>query len=469
MVSDTLSSMTSLTLDTIVAPATTYGKSSLNVIRLSGNKALSIASKITKKDSSFFIPRKSHLLKIYFNNNELLDECIIIYFKAPHSYTTEDVVEFQCHGGLFIAKNILEECIKQGARIAKGGEFTQRAFLGGRIDLTQAQAIAKLIETSNAKAHKMLMRHLKGEMQNFCETLRDDLIKILAHSEVFIDYADEELPLDLLENLQKKLENISKNLKNLLEQSLQKKNLFEGYKLCIIGKPNVGKSSLLNAFLQNNRAIVSEIAGTTRDSIEENFMLGNHLLRLIDTAGIRNSDDLIEQEGIKRSKEKAKESDLLITLFDSSRELDSEDDAIIDILNENKDSKKILVLLNKVDLTKKIDTHKLESFCPLSLSLNDKNIRDDESSFSKIKNYLEKILDDEFSDDAILLTSQYQYDAISNAISSILESKNPLEFSELELFSFHINEAIKSITSITRPYEYSQMLDVMFSDFCLGK
>ena len=464
-----LSLMISITHDTIVAPATTYGKSSLNVIRLSGKDALKIASKICKKDSNFFIPRHVYLLKTYFSDGSLLDESIVLYFKAPNSYTTEDIIEFQCHGGFFIAQSLIDECIKQGARIAQGGEFTKRAFLGGRIDLTQAKAIATLIETSNAQAHKMLMRHLKGEMQDFCENLRKKLIEILAHSEVFIDYADEDLPQDLISNLQEKLNNITKNLNNLLEQSLQKKNLFSGYKVCIIGKPNVGKSSLLNAFLQNNRAIVSEVAGTTRDSIEENFMLGSHLLRLIDTAGIRNSEDLIEKEGIKRSREKAKESDLLIALFDGSRHFDSEDEEIVKILEENKNIKKILVIINKIDLQNNFDKSKISSFNPLFLSLKDSHLHCDESLLSKIKNSLENILDEEFNDDSLLLTSSYQYEAVKNTINSIKEAQAPLEFGELELFSFHINEAIKSIASITRPYEYSQMLDVMFSDFCLGK
>ena len=343
------------TNDTIVAPATTYGKSSLNIIRLSGQDSLKIASKLAKIDLKNSKVRHAKLTKIYFDNGELLDECIIIYFKSPHSYTTEDVIEFQCHGGTFIAQNILEECLKYGARLANPGEFTKRAFLGGRIDLTQAQAVAKLIESSNANAHKMLMRHLNGEMQEFCENLRTDLITLLAHSEVFIDYADEELPQDLLKNLQNKLTSILKTLQSLLEQSIQIKSLFEGYKLCIIGKPNVGNSSFLNALLHNERAIVRDIAGTTRDSIEENFVLEGHLLRLIDTAGIRKSQDIIENKGIERSLQKAKESDILIALFDSSRPLDHEDLEIIELLKNYQDSKKIIVLLNKTDLQNHID------------------------------------------------------------------------------------------------------------------
>ncbi|WP_233704080.1 tRNA uridine-5-carboxymethylaminomethyl(34) synthesis GTPase MnmE [Helicobacter mesocricetorum] len=464
---NTLSSMNFTINDTIVAPATTYGTSSVNIIRLSGENSLKIASQLARKDLSNLPPRFAKLTKIYFQDklgqDTLLDECLILYFKAPHSYTTEDVVEFQCHGGTFIAKNIMEECLKYGATLAKPGEFTKRAFLGGRIDLSQAQAIAKLIQSNNAQAHKMLMRHLKGEMQEFCEDLRESLLKILAHSEVFIDYAEEDLPTDLLQSLQEQLDSILQNLSNLLEQSKQKRNLFEGYRICIIGKPNVGKSSLLNALLGDNRAIVSDIAGTTRDSIEENFMLEGHLLRLIDTAGIRKNAETIESEGIQRSLQKAENSDLLLALFDNSRIFDEEDLEILNLLQNYKDSKKIVAIINKNDLKSCFNQEYLASFNPLLLSLKDKD------SLHSLKEHLKTILSSTDNNDTLLLTSQYQFATIQTCINALQNSKEPLQNGELELFSFHINEALQAIASITKPYEYSQMLDKMFSDFCLGK
>ncbi|TLD85340.1 tRNA uridine-5-carboxymethylaminomethyl(34) synthesis GTPase MnmE [Helicobacter sp. MIT 11-5569] len=458
--------------DTIIAPATTYGRSSLNVLRLSGKNSLFIASKLAKLDFNYIEnsikPRFARLTKIYFENGALLDECIVLYFKAPNSYTTEDVVEFQCHGGNFIAQNILQECLKFGARLANPGEFTKRAFLGGRIDLSQAQAIAKLIESQNANAHQMLMRHLKGEMHDFCEDLRSTIIGLLAHSEVFIDYADEELPESLLGDLEQKLQAILKNLNALLEYSKNKRMVFEGYKLCIVGKPNVGKSSLLNALLRNNRAIVSDVAGTTRDSIEENFMLGGHLLRLIDTAGIRESADVIENEGIKRSLESAKESDLLLALFDGSRPLDDEDLQIITLLKTYKLQKKILVLINKVDLEMRLDTAMLEEFEPLLLSLKG-DLYHEDSLLEQFKAKLETLLNANEKLESLLLVSEYQFQAVQACINALKSSLEPLENGELELFSFHLNDALSAIASITKPYEYSQMLDVMFSDFCLGK
>ncbi|WP_297810171.1 tRNA uridine-5-carboxymethylaminomethyl(34) synthesis GTPase MnmE [uncultured Helicobacter sp.] len=458
--------------DTIIAPATTYGKSSLNVLRLSGKDSLKIAARLartTPENLMLSLPaRCAKLTKIYFSNEDLLDECILLYFKAPHSYTTQDVVEFQCHGGNFIAQSILQECLQYGARLANPGEFTKRAFLGGRIDLSQAQAVAKLIESQSAQAHKMLMRHLKGEMQDFCEKLRIDLISLLAHSEVFIDYAEEDLPKDLLENLKGKLQSILNTLHCLLEQSKAKRTMFEGYKLCIIGKPNVGKSSLLNALLHSNRAIVSEIAGTTRDSIEENFMLGGHLLRLIDTAGIHETKDFIESEGIKRSLEKVQESDLLIALFDISSPITQEDFQIIDLLKTYQKSKKIFVLLNKVDLDYKLDWTILQDFNPIKLCLKG-DLYAKDSLLESFKKYLESLLDSKEESQSLLLASEYQFQAVQTCIEALQQSIFPLENTELEIFSFQINEALRAIASITKPYEYSQMLDVMFGDFCLGK
>ena len=259
-----------------------------------------------------------------------------------------------------------------------------------------------------------------------------------------------------------------KNLKALLEQSQNKRVLFDGYKLCIIGKPNVGKSSLLNALLRNDRAIVSDIAGTTRDSIEENFVLGGHLLRLIDTAGIRESTDAVENEGIKRSLEKAKESDLLLVLFDGSLPLSAEDFQIIELLKAYKLQKKILVLINKTDLKMQLESKVLDEFNPLLLSLKGDLLNED-SLLERFKLRLEELLNENEKMESLLLVSEYQFQAVQECINALKNSLNPLENGELELFSFHINEALRAISTITKPYEYSQMLDVMFGDFCLGK
>lgn len=458
--------MTSITNDTIVAPATTYGKSSINIIRLSGKDSKDILDKLAQKQININ-HKEAKLIKIYFADGSLLDECIAIYFRAPNSYTTEDVVEIQCHGGYFIAKSILSECIKHGARIANAGEFTKRAFLGGRIDLSQAQAIAKLIESKNKQSHNILMRHLSGEMRDFCHALRQNLIELLAHSEVFIDYSDEDLPNDLINSMVTKLENIAQKLQNLIDYSKHKQATIKGHKICIIGKPNVGKSTLLNTLLNEDRAITSEIAGTTRDSIEAEFIFRGHSLLLIDTAGIRDSKDLIEQEGIKRSLKKAQESDILIAIFDISKELTKDDAEIINMLKDT--NKEVFVLINKNDLPSKFDIDMIKEFSPFKISLKDINATNEDSPLSDFKNSLEDHLNKSDNIESLILSSEYQYHAINNCIEAIKNSKEPLLFGELELFSFHVNVAIKEIAKITKPYEYSEVLDSIFSDFCLGK
>ena len=288
------------TTDTIAAIATAHGIGSIAIIRLSGSDALAIATKLTKKEN--FSPRYATLTNIYDKNNELLDEAIVIYFKAPFSFTAEDVVEFQCHGGVVVAELVLQACLDAGARLAEPGEFSKRAFFNGRIDLSKAEAIAQLIEAKSEDSAKILARQVKGELKEFIEEVREEIISVLAYSEVTIDYAEEDLPEDLIEQIQEKLNTLKEKLQKTLQASKARAGLMQGFKVAIVGKPNVGKSSLLNALLHYERAIVSDIAGTTRDTIEEQVRIGSHLIRIVDTAGIREANDTIEQIGIKRSK-----------------------------------------------------------------------------------------------------------------------------------------------------------------------
>lgn len=468
----------------------------------------------------------------------LLDECIIIYFKAPHSYTTEDVVEIQCHGGYFIAQQIISSSVALGAVLARPGEFSKRAFLGGRIDLSEAEAIARLVNAEDLAAHSALMRHLGGGLREFCENLRDEILELLAHSEVFIDYADEDLPSDFGENLAQKCRTLCVNLRQLCERSAQKRAVVDGARLCILGKPNVGKSSLLNALLAENRAIVSEIAGTTRDFLEERLLLGGRIVRLIDTAGIRANAEEIELQGIARSKERAENADILLAVFDNSREFESEDAEVLALCEKFSKSKKIVYILNKIDLKSKFDIEILEKFSPILLSaqgLNYENIESSEmgliesktdsiktkidsikqdlnkcnnadfikskkdlinigltqedsiktktqninldsikkdliesSGLNALKERLCELLASENSADLILI-AEYQFEAAAAAAAALERACEPLAHGELELFSFELNSALNSISQITRPSEYSELLDKMFSNFCLGK
>ncbi|GGD42499.1 tRNA modification GTPase MnmE [Malaciobacter pacificus] len=441
---------------TIVAIATANGIGSISIIRLSGANALDIAYKITKKEK--FQPRLATLSALYDKENEVIDEALILYFKAPFSFTGEDVVEFQCHGGVAIANIVVNEVIKHGARLANPGEFSKRAFFNNKIDLSKAEAISKIIEARSEDAVKLLARQLKGELTNFVNDIREDLLFMLAYTEVSIDYAEEDLPDDIYEQIQNKMDKIIVKLENTLEASKRREGMIEGFKVAIVGKPNVGKSSLLNKLLNYDRAIISDIAGTTRDTIEESVKIGTHIIKIVDTAGIRNADDVIEKIGIEKSIEAINEADIVISLFDNSKICDSEDEKIINLLEENS-HKEIIKVLNKSDLENKFDKSLIEDFIEISTK----------EDINPLVKQIESILDNNTHSDEMTLISKRQVYSVEDTLHNIKQSVMPLQGGELEFFAHYITEALENISTITRPYENDEMLDVMFGEFCLGK
>ena len=443
--------------DTIAAIATANGVGSIAIIRISGEKALEIAKKLSKRQS--LKVRYATLTNIYSSDDTLIDESILLYFQAPYSFTAEDVVEIQCHGGFIVAQTILKAVLSAGARLATPGEFSKRAFLNGRIDLSEAEAISQLIEAKSEDAAKILALQMKGSLKEFIESVRDEIIHILAYSEVTIDYAEEDLPEDLVEQIQSKLEALKLQLLKTLQASKSREGLMQGFRVAIVGKPNVGKSSLLNRLLNLERAIVSDIAGTTRDTIEEQVKIGTHLIRMVDTAGIRETVDEIERIGIERSLEAIESADIVIALFDSSRPSDDEDLEIARLLEKYQEKKNIIVVKNKIDLEQKFALEGLE----FDLELNSKN------DVTPLIEKLEDIMNMSNSSDEVMLISQRQISAVEETMKNIDEAYEPLESQELEIFSFHLNEAVKAMSSITRPFENDEMLDKMFGSFCLGK
>ena len=442
-------------MDTIAAIATPRGVGAISIVRLSGDKALEIAKKITKKELK---PRYATLSKLYDYENSLIDIGLVIYFKSPNSFTGEDVVEFQCHGGYAVSKLVLESLLKYGARVAEPGEFTKRAFLNGKIDASQAEAIAKLIETKSKEGAKLLSRQLEGELKKFVEEIRNKLIEIMAYAEVFIDYAEEDLPESMDSDIRSRLDNIKNLLQKTLESSKRREGMLSGYKVAIIGKPNVGKSSILNALLNTNRAIVSDIAGTTRDTIEEDVQIGEHLIRFVDTAGIREAKDEIEKIGVDRSKEAIKKSDIILAVFDATS-FNKEDEEILNLI-KNKD-KDVIVVINKIDKGISIDLDKFKEFRVVKISTK--------QDISPLTKEIQKILDNYNSEDNYVLISTRQVDAVEKALKEINEAEEFLNTGELELFSYNIQNAIREISSITKPFEYDEMLDKMFGSFCVGK
>ena len=425
---------------------------------MSGPDALALAQKLSHKKT--FDPRLATLTFLHDAHDDAIDQAIVIYFKAPHSFTAEDVVEFQCHGGSVVAGIVLEALIHHGARLANPGEFSKRAFLNGRIDLSEAEAIAALIETKSVDAAKMLTRQLKGELRDFVLHVRELLIEILAFVEVNIDYAEEDLPLDMIEKIRAKLDALAKELQKTYESSKRRQGLMQGFKIAIVGKPNVGKSSLLNTLLSYDRAIISDIAGTTRDTIEEELRIGTHLVRIVDTAGIRQAHDTIEKIGIERSIAAIEESEIVIAMFDNSKTCDHEDEEMLSLLQRYAATKQIVMVLNKIDLVNQFDTKRLkEDFIALSC----------QKDSQQLTQKLQMMLDQTTMEDSIMLISTRQIDAVKNACENVQSSYTLLGEGELELFAFHINAAIQYISSITTAFERDEILEKMFSNFCLGK
>ena len=443
---------------TIAAIATASGVGSIAIVRLSGVRAIELAQKVAPKVS--FRHREAKLTSLYNKSNDLIDRAIVLYFQGPASFTGEDIVEFQCHGGAVIAQELLDTLIHYGAALAKPGEFTQRAFLNGKIDLSEAEAIAKMIETKSVDGAKILARQLKGELGLFVQNMRQELITLLAHSEVMIDYAQEDIPLDLLERLQRKLGSVEDELYHIVESSKQRKGLIEGFWLGIVGKPNVGKSSILNKMLNFDRAIVSDIAGTTRDTIEEQLRIGTHLVRIADTAGIREASDTIEKLGVERSLKWLEDSDIIIAVFDASKPFGDEDRKFFEIL-ERVDKSKVIIVFNKIDIAEVIDRTLFKDYEIVTISAKE--------SVAPLLSLIESKLNSISHADELMLVSSRQIESVSKALSEIRLAKDPLFNGELEFFSYHINSAIEALGEITRPFRHEEILDKMFSDFCLGK
>ena len=449
--------------DTIVSIATPHGVGAISIIRLSGAQALELALKVTKLKKETLKPRYAHLKNLYNYHGKLIDKAIVIYFKAPNSFTGEDIVEFQIHGGIVVAQLVIKTVLDFGGRLAKPGEFSKRAFLNEKIDLTEAEAISKIIEAKSEEAVLTLSRQLNGELKKFVQKVRTNLIDILAHSEVAIDYAEDEIPPNIEEKILSRLNVIIEKVSKLLKNSKKRNRIFDGFRVAIVGRPNVGKSSILNLLLNYDRAIVSNVAGTTRDSVEDYINIGTHLVKIIDTAGIRETDNLVEKIGIEKTLEMIENADIVLAVFDRSDNLQDDDKKLIETLNKFKGI--VIIILNKNDLPAKIETiSELKSVNEFPFSVINCS---DEILIEEMEKILTKI--NTSSEGGSILSSARQILAVEKTLISLKNAKPVLQSGELELFSFYINEAIGHISSISRQYTFNEMLDSMFSNFCLGK
>lgn len=454
--------------DTIAAIATTVGEGGIAIIRISGSKALEIVSKIFRSKSGKSIedikPYTMRYGYIIDENNDHVDEVIVSFMKGPRSFTAEDTVEINCHGGVVATNKILKEVIKNGARIAEPGEFTKRAFLNGRIDLSQAEAVIDIIRAKTELSMKSALMQSEGGISKEIRKLRDTLLSNIAHIEATVDYPEDDLEEVTAEMAVKQLKEIEKIIGELIETSEEGKILREGLSTVIVGKPNVGKSSLLNALTMENRAIVTDIPGTTRDVIEEYINIAGVPIKIIDTAGIRETSDVVEKIGVERSKNKINEADLVILLLDSSKILEEEDREIIEYIKD----KKYIVLLNKSDLDGKInkeDLNILNSKYILNISAKTgEGLKD-------VKNIIKELFfKGEINTNNIIITNTRHKEALYRAKESIDSAIYALNNTfAIDLASIDIRNAWSYLGEITGDSLEENIIDKIFKEFCLGK
>ncbi|MDR2458063.1 MAG: tRNA uridine-5-carboxymethylaminomethyl(34) synthesis GTPase MnmE [Clostridiales Family XIII bacterium] len=439
-------------LDTIAAIATPYGRGGISIIKISGVNAKKLAKKLLKKGRKIS-DREIFISKIYNKASEEIDTVVILFFKAPHSYTGEDIVEIQGHGGELITEKILKEVLNNGARLAEGGEFTKRAVLNGKLDLIEAESINDLI---NAKTDSEIIeanKNINGDFSKKVKNIKKKLENILAEIIVFFDYPeDEEIEIS---ELKIRLEKIKEKISELIKESKRKKIIKDGIKIAIIGKPNVGKSSVLNMLLSKNRAIVSKEKGTTRDSIEEEIILSGKRIIFIDTAGIRKGLSNIESEGIRRTKKIIKNADIILQVFDNSLPLSPEDEKIISLTKA----------LKKINLINKSDLDNIININEDSIKISAKKNSGREKIFDAIKLlikdeslYLKKTINTRIE---ILL-----YDAekeLSEAIRKITQNEG------IEVVENNIKLAKEKMSEIIGENISEDMIEKIFEDFCIGK
>ena len=450
--------------DCIAAISSATGEAGIGIVRMTGEGCVNVLDSMFKRanDNADLINRKMTYGHIV-DDNEIVDEVLVCYMKAPHTYTREDVVEIYTHGGVVAVRKVLEVLLNNGARLAEAGEFTKRAFLNGRIDLSQAEAIIDMIKAKTDKAYSVSMKQLEGSVNRNIKQLRDQLLDMLSHVEYSINFTEDmQDELDNTPVLNEGKEVLDK-LKKLSESANRGRIIRDGINTTIIGKPNVGKSSLLNALLKENRAIVTDIPGTTRDVIEEYIDLDGISLKINDTAGIRDTEDIVEKIGVEKSVSFISDSDLIIAIFDSSREFDDEDKKILDLIRD----KKSIVLLNKIDLDGGFDfDENLEGIEVIHTSIkNNEGIEDLENKIIEIFNdgYIEANNDN-------IITNIRHRDIINKAIKSLESSLHDMEAGvPIDCFEVDLRNAWEILGEITGETVDDDVLNKIFSDFCIGK
>lgn len=442
---------------TITAISTPIGVGGISIVRLSGKDALSIALKLTNKKQENIIPRHLHLTKIKTTNFN--EQGLMVYFKAPNSYTGEDMVEFQCHGGVVIAKGILDELLNKGATLAEDGEFTKRAFLNGKLTLEKAEGIIDMINAESEAQVRAGYNLLSGELYQKVKTMQNNLTDVLAEMEVAIDYPEHDIEYKTIEKFNNYLLQTKQQIENLLDTVQTGKLVKNGVTVAILGKPNVGKSSLMNALLNYDRAIVTEIAGTTRDTLEESYNYKGVRINLIDTAGVReNTSDKVEQLGIQRTWKTLDYADIILVVLDGSEQLSVEDEKNLRI-TENK---------NRIIVQNKLDKNR----API---LNDSNLilvsAQKKQNIDLLKQTIyNKVIDNSILESSVLITNKRHEQALKQAHENILDALSSINNAmSLDLVALDVQNAWKTLGEITGESSTEEIIDAIFTKFCLGK
>lgn len=458
--------------DTIVAVATALSNSGIGIIRVSGKEAVAIVDPVfvNKKKEPILSKMQSHTIHYGFimdDKKEILDEVMVSLMKAPRSFTTEDTVEINCHGGILIMNRILKLLIRQGARLAEPGEFTKRAFLNGRIDLSEAEAVMDVIASENDLALKNSVKQLQGSVSSKIKKLRAEIIYEIAFIESALD-DPEHISLDgYPEKLTAKVNNLISEISYLINTSENGKMIRDGIRTVIVGKPNAGKSSLLNLLAGEDKAIVTEIAGTTRDILEENIRLSGVNLHMIDTAGIRSTEDVVEKIGVSKAKQYASDADLIIYVVDSSVPLDQNDDEIMEMIR----NKKCIVLYNKSDLSSEVVFEELASRLPEEAVLI-KTSTKEQTGFDEFSKAIETLFFEGKinPDDELMITNMRHKQALMDALLSLQEVKKSLDLQMPEdFYSIDLMNAYSSLGRIIGEEVDDDLVNEIFSKFCMGK
>ena len=456
-------------MSTIASISTAPGIGGIGIIRMSGEKSFEVLDKIfVAKNKQNIDEIKGYTIK-YGNiveDGHIIDEVLVSYFKAPRSYTTENMCEINSHGGTVIVRKILELCLKNGAELAEPGEFTKRAFLNGRIDLAQAESVIDVINAKSDKEAKSGIKQLEGFLSKEIKEIKQEIMDVLVNIEVTIDYPEYDTPEVQQEELSGMLQSVGQRLIKLEKSFDNGKIIKEGIKTAIIGKPNAGKSSLLNAILKEDRAIVTDIAGTTRDTIEEFVTINGIPLKLIDTAGIREASDKVEKIGVEKSIKLAEEADLVIAIFDSSKQLTEEDIEILKLI----ENKKSIILLNKNDLNPVISENdeKLKKASKNILKISALNKTGIDELYEKISELFN--LNEINLDNDILITNVRHKNIISKSLENVKKANETLNMNmPIDIITIYIKEILEDLGEITGEVVTEDIINEIFSKFCLGK